>query len=272
LSLSARRQLELCRFERKIDYRFKDKLLIHKALTHKSYADEKKWSHTSCNERLELLGDAVLDLVVVKHLFEKYPNHTEGQITKIKGYLVCGNTLTELSERMGIMEFLLVGKEFENNEPGSQRKQKSILADAFEAIIGAIYRDGGWDEARKFIEKKVIEEELSEVLTTGKYYNYKSKLQELSQKEYRSLPDYRVLKEDGPDHCKYFKVSVSINRKVVGRGEGENKKEAEQNAAQDALSKMKNKVFKKSMNFSLSSLFKWDNLRRKRKNNVEVKN
>jgi len=261
MSISAKRQLDLCRFERKINYFFNDKLFIHTALIHKSYADEKNWNHVSCNERLELLGDAVLDLVVVEHLYNKFQNHTEGQITKLKGFLVCGDTLARLAERMGFMEFILVGKEFVNHDNNS--RQKNILADAFESVIGAIYRDGGWEEARKFIEKNVLEE-LTE-LTTGKYYNYKSALQEITQREFRTLPEYIVIKEEGPDHFKNFNIAVSIDGKTIGYGKGANKKEAEQNAAQNGLTKIQNKIFWKTMKTSVTSWFKWNSNSKKKK-------
>ncbi|HPZ07894.1 MAG TPA: ribonuclease III [Candidatus Eremiobacteraeota bacterium] len=261
MSISAKRQLDLCRFERKIDYRFQNRLLIHNALIHKSYADEKGWNHVSCNERLELLGDAVLDLVVVEYLYKKYPNHTEGQITKLKGFLVCGDTLFRLSERLEMKEFLLVGRELQSSE--NARKLKTVLADAFEAIIGSIYLDGTWDKAKKFIEKNVLEE-LTE-LTTGKYYNYKSALQEIAQKEFKSVPEYAVLKEEGPEHCKYFNVSVSVNGKEMGRGKGDNKKEAEQGAAREALKKIREQVFWKTMKYSVTSWFQWNKKGRKRK-------
>ena len=259
MSISAKRQLELCRFERKIDYRFNDKLLIHNALIHKSYADEKGWNHVSCNERLELLGDAVLDLVVVEFLFNKYPNHNEGQITKLKGFLVCGETLSRLSEKLEMKDFLLIGKELEHAE--NVRKLKSVLADAFESVIGALYRDGGWESAKKFIERHVLDE-LSE-LTTGKYYNYKSALQEIAQKEFKSVPEYSVIKEEGPEHCKYFNVSVCVNGKEMGQGKGDNKKEAEQVAARQALLKIREQVFWKTMKHSVTSWFQWDKKKKK---------
>lgn len=261
LALSAKRQLDICRFERIMDYRFNNKSLIHRALTHKSYADEKGWSHTSCNERLELLGDAVLDLIVVEYLFEKYPNHDEGQLTKIKGTLVCGNNLSRLARNLDIISYLLVGKELENCEDNN-RKQKAILADAFESVIGAIYQDGGRLAVQKFVEKNVLHN-LEQILSIGKDYNYKSALQEISQREFKALPEYIILKEEGPDHCKNFKVAVAINSKVMGNGRGANKKEAEQVAAKNALDKIRHKIFWKTMKSSVSTWFQWN----KKKNN-----
>ncbi len=217
--------------EKVLGYNFYNKNLLLIALTHKSYTYYFKQEYILSNERLEFLGDAVLGLIISEILMEKYPNYKEGILTKIKSRIVSEAILFKIASQLNLKKFILLGKsEFVSHN----HKKNSIIADAIESIIGAIYTDGGLDAARFFIKKhfyKYIEESNNENFLT----DYKSMLQEIVQKKYKIKPEYKIVKEEGPEHNKIFHVKVFVKNKEYGKGTGKNKKEAEQNAAQSAI-------------------------------------
>ncbi len=219
-------------FEQIIGITFQNKELIYEALSHSSYANEKKKQRRS-NERLEFLGDSVLSIVVSQHLFQNYPDLPEGELTKIRAALVCEKSLHKFALQIRLGEFLLLGKG-EAHTGGRQRP--SILADAFEAVIAAIYLDAGLEAARahilRFIPKNIPE---NRSILFG---DYKTVLQEVVQKNPEEKVEYILINESGPDHSKTFSVEVCLNSNVIGRGQGKSKKEAEQMAAKEALELM----------------------------------
>lgn len=219
-------------FEDKIGYKFNDKQILEKALTHSSYSNENKTLNRSNNERLEFLGDAVLSIAVSKFIFDKYKDYPEGDLTKLRSQVVCEDTLSLVAINLEIGKFLILGK---GEEASGGRERKSILADAVEAIIAAIYIDGGYDEAEKFVLGNLIYFIKSAVQGTI-VSDYKSYLQEYYQSKNPNCKiRYVVTKEEGPDHEKMFHVNVLLNKNVVGKGSGKSKKIAEQDAAKYAL-------------------------------------
>lgn len=220
--------------EEKIGYRYKNKNHLVNALTHSSYANEFKHFGMTSNERLEFLGDAVLNVVISEEIFTRYAHLSEGEMTKVRAGIVCESSLMRCSNNLEIGKYLLLGK---GEELTGGRQRVSILSDAFEAIIGSIYIDGGINEARNFIfsnMKVLIQESLDGVLHT----DYKTQLQEKIQKHGDHRIVYEIVEEKGPDHNKVFVIQVNIANKVMGMGEGKSKKEAEQNAARVALEKL----------------------------------
>lgn len=216
----------------KLGYPFKDPSLLRRALTHSSYANEMRLPEGS-NERLEFLGDSVLSIVVSEYLFTHYSHLPEGELTKIRAGLVCERSLCSFSRQLGLGSFLFLGKG-EQHTGGADRP--SILADAFEAVIAAIYLDGGLEAARGFVLPFMTQE----LKSAGKSIlrDYKTTLQEIIQQNPEEHLEYVQIGESGPDHFKTFKVEVRLNSNVIGRGEGRSKKEAEQAAAQEALELM----------------------------------
>ena len=218
--------------EEKIGYTFKNKDIIKTALTHSSYAYEQK-AHkkdNECNERLEFLGDSVLSLVVSEYLFAQYANKAEGELTKIRASLVCTRSLSNFACKIDLGSYLYLGK----GETATGRTNVKILENAFEALLAAIYLDSkGKDEVAKFLIP-LIKEELS---TSGVNLNhdYKTSLQQFVQALGNDRIQYVCINEEGPDHDKTFEVQVKINSNVVGSGKGKTKREAEQNAAKEAL-------------------------------------
>lgn len=220
-------------FETNIGYSFKNKELLVEALTHSSYANEHKYVSLKDNERLEFLGDAILDLVVSDFLYKKHKDLPEGHLSKLRASIVCEAFLTRVAKKIHLGSFLLLGK---GEEMTGGRERTSILADAFEAVIGAIYLDTDLESAEKFIFSTIIS--FMESLSKNKMIeDYKTHLQELIQKESIEPLSYLVIDESGPDHNKYFNVEVSHKGKVLGTGSGKSKKEAEQKAAYVALEK-----------------------------------
>ncbi len=223
---------EFSELERMIGIRFQNRELLQEALSHSSYANEKKKQRHS-NERLEFLGDSVLSIVVSQYLFENYPDLPEGELTKIRAALVCEKSLHRFALQIRLGDFLLLGKG-EAHTGGRQRP--SILADAFEAVIAAIYLDKGLEAARqhilRFIPKNLLE---NRFMLFG---DYKTALQEVIQKNPEEKVEYLLIDESGPDHSKTFSVEVCLNSNVIGRGSGKSKKEAEQMAAREALALM----------------------------------
>lgn len=214
-----------------IDYKFKDSFLLQEALTHSSYAKECKNRKMSYNERLEFLGDSIFGLIVSDYIFNKYTNLPEGELTKIRANVVCEASLAERAFKIDLGKYLRLGK---GEESSGGRKRVSILADAMEAVIGAMYIDGGVDAARKFVLSIFVEN--VELAVKGELNkDYKTHLQELCQSKSKEKITYKVIGELGPDHNKTFQVKIFLGEKVLGRGEGKSKKEAEQQAAKKAL-------------------------------------
>ena len=219
--------------ERNIDYKFKNPELLRTALTHSSYANENRASGTVCNERLEFLGDSVLGMTVADHLYRTFPNMPEGDMTKLRAELVCEGSLYEVAKRIDVGSAMLLGRGEEN---GSGRTRPSILADAVEAVLAAIYLDGGKECSDKFITRFILST-LSNVEKGGS--DFKTALQELIQRKSGNHLSYVIVGESGPDHCKQFHAEVLLNGECVGSGSGRSKKEAEQESARDALGRLK---------------------------------
>jgi len=218
---------------RRTSYRFKDKKLLQKAMTHRSIIDSNCERHES-NERLEFLGDAVLGAVVTDELYRMFPQESEGELTRAKSYLVNRDTLAKRAMQINLGEYLLLGK---GEEKSGGRKRKSILSDAFEALIGAMYLDGGIKSVQTFIRSNFFND-LESHLNKKLHHNYKSWLLEHVQSQGDSVPYYRVLEEIGPDHRKEFTVEVYVSGDVLGIGRGYTKKQAEQEAARQATKKL----------------------------------
>ncbi len=224
--------------ERALRYRFDNKDLLKCALTHRSYVPESGDS-VHDNERLEFLGDAVLELVISDLLYHKFAkSYSEGDLTKMRAYLVSEGRLVGLAKILGIGDHLLMGK---GEEKCGGRMRPSILADAFEAIIGAIYLDGGFKSAYKFVAEQFCTL-LKDAPKKGLKIDYKSRLQEMTQKRFHALPSYRLVETGGPDHARHFRVALYFNDKEISEGTGKSKKEAEQQAARIALEIMKEKI------------------------------
>ena len=219
--------------ERKIGYQFKNKALMREAITHSSYAKERKSQHIKYNERLEFLGDAVLSIVVSDYIFKHCPELPEGELTKLRASLVCEKSLFEFAKIIDLGKYLILSKG-ERNNGGAERP--SILSDAFEALIAAIYIDGGYEPASKHILNFVIPAIKNS--KTKKNKDYKTTLQEIVQKNPGEKLEYVLVAESGPDHNKHFVVEVHLNSNVIGKGGGRSKKEAEQQAAHEALELM----------------------------------
>lgn len=211
-----------------LDYQFKDESLIQTAFTHSSYANEHE---AVCNERLEFLGDAILGFVVGAYIYKKYPNLPEGRLTKLRANVVCETMLAKKGREIKLNDNLRLGRGEENS---GGRDRSSIIADAMEAVIGAIYLDGGIEPAQKFILNMLIPE-IEAVTTTVRILDTKTCLQEILQKHSQALVEYKIVKESGPAHSRVFTAEVSHKGKLLGIGEGHSKKEAEQEAAMAAI-------------------------------------
>jgi len=220
--------------EAKLGYTFRNRRLLANALLHRSHIHVTGQDREQSNERLEFLGDAVLGLVVNEDLYHDYPDRSEGDLTKMKSLLVCGARLSEVAVEADLGVHIRMSR---SEAATGGRQRSSILADTTEAIIGAVYLDGGLDSARDVIGHIVLDGS-DVVLERRSLRNYKSRLQELIQSRYKSPPRYRVVKVAGPDHDRTFRVSVSFNGEVLGTGDGRNKKAAEQHAARMALEKL----------------------------------
>ncbi len=223
---------KLTDFQTMIGYRFQNEGLLRQALTHSSYAHEKRMKKHSDNERLEFLGDAVLELVSSEYLYLNYPDNPEGDLTKMRASIVCEPSLASCTKSLRLGDFLYLGKG-ENMTGG--RARKSILSDALEAVLGAIYLDGGFANAKEFVLKFI----LTDIEHKQLFYDSKTILQEVVQAEYTEPLSYSLVREEGPDHAKRFIVEARIGDKTVGEGEGHTKKAAEQEAAYRALLALK---------------------------------
>lgn len=219
--------------EEKIGYTFKDKGLLTTALTHSSYSNESKAHDINirCNERLEFLGDSVLSLIASSYLFELDRNLFEGDLTKIRAGVVCENALHEFASDIDLGSYLYLGKGEENT---GGRTRKSILADAFEALIAAIYLDGGFESARAFVLPYIIDSS-AKLIKSGNTEDYKTLLQKFVQQGKGDVLEYSVVSESGPSHNRTFEVQVTLNNTVIGGGFGYSKRQAEQQAAKEAL-------------------------------------
>ena len=218
--------------EEKIGYSFKDRNLLKRALTHSSYANEQKINKLGDYERLEFLGDAVLELVSSEFIYNKYPDYPEGKLTRIRSSNVCEPALAYCAREFELDNYILLGK---GEEATGGRKRDSIISDVCEALIGALYLDGGMQVAHDFIHKFI----LSDLEDKTLFLDSKSILQEMTQAANHTSLDYRVVGEKGPDHDKEFTVDVFIGGKKAGRGTGKTKKAAEQAAAYEAVKKFK---------------------------------
>jgi ribonuclease-3 len=218
----------------KLGLEFKDIGLLVTALTHRSYVNEHKKSTSKHNERLEFLGDAVLELATTRFLFDNY-SEPEGILTSWRSALVRTESICEAGKELGYEPLIRMSK---GEKHGSQRARDHILANAFEAVIGAVYLDHGYDEALKLISRLILSK-TKQILDDKSWRDPKSYLQEITQQRDNQTPSYRLINEDGPDHDKVFEIGAYIGRKLLGKGSGTSKQQAQQEAAKDALSKYK---------------------------------
>lgn len=232
-AMSMQREKELAELEKKLGISFLNKHLLNQSLTHSSYAHEKK---VPDNERLEFLGDAVIKIAISEYLYHKFPDRPEGDLTKFRATVISDETLARVANHVHLGEFLLLS---ENEKRTGGARRKSNVANVFEALTGAIYLDAGLGKARDFL-LEFLRGEIDNVSREGFIIDYKSALQEYTQKKKWVLPQYKVLKEIGPRHQKMFVVGVRIKGAILGEGQGLNKKEAEQKAAEAAMKKLKN--------------------------------
>jgi ribonuclease-3 len=221
--------------EKILGYNFQDQILLVQAFKHRSYLILNNENSHQSNERLEFLGDAVLDLIVTEHLYQNYPEEAEGILSKKKSVLVSRQVLGGITEQLGLGAFLLVNK---GEEKTGGRNRLSNLANLFEAILGSIYLDGGLENATEFVNKFLINRK-NEFLAKATYFNYKSTLLEYSQAKGWGIPVYETAQETGPDHNKQFEVVVTVHKRWSAKGRGKSKKKAEQHAAKNVLKKIK---------------------------------
>ena len=221
--------------QKNLNVKFKNEDLLKQAFVHRSYLNENPAFELGHNERLEYLGDAVLELVVTDYLFKNYPDLAEGEMTNLRAALVNSQMLSQISDRLGFNDFLYLSKG-ESKELG--RGRQYILANTFEAFTGAYYIDQDYSAAAKFITKNLLPE-LKDIIDKKLWRDHKSLFQEAAQERVSTTPTYEVLSESGPDHDKNFKIGVYLNKELVAQGEGSSKNEAQQKAAENAL-KLKN--------------------------------
>lgn len=220
-----------------IEYHFHDEKLLRQALTHSSFANEKHLKKHSDNERLEFLGDAVLEIISSEFLYKEYPDKPEGELTKLRASIVCEPTLALCTKDIALGEYLLLGK---GEDQTGGRGRKSILSDALEAVIGAIYLDGGFANAKEFIHRFILKDLENKKL----FFDSKTILQEIVQANFKEVISYHLIGEEGPDHNKIFRVAVHIGEEEYGVGEGRTKKAAEQEAAYISILKLHEKNIK----------------------------
>jgi len=227
-------QVKLAEFQSYLGLRFERPVLLRKALTHRSYLQGNGDNVELSNERLEFLGDSVLELIVNEHLYRCYPGKREGDLTKMKSLLVSRSVLARRARAINLGTFVLLS---EAEQEAGGRRRTSILADTYEAVLGAIYLDRGFEAARMFVEHNLLSD-AEKILSDRAHTNYKNILQEHVQAEYKTHPRYRTSSEEGPDHEKIFTVEVNVHGKSFGEGRGTNKKQAEQEAARSALARL----------------------------------
>lgn len=216
--------------EERLGYSFRNRALLETALTHSSYANENRASGIVCNERLEFLGDSVLGVTVADFLYRHFPDMPEGRMTRLRAELVCEQSLHRVALELHLGDYLRLGKGEEHN---GGRKRASILSDAVEAVIAAMYLDAGMETAAGFIHRCLLDD--VRAIETPTFTDYKTSLQELVQRHSGQVLSYELVGEEGPDHAKTFRVQVCLNGEPLGRGTGRTKKEAEQTAAANAL-------------------------------------
>ena len=216
--------------EERLGYSFRNRALLETALTHSSYANENRASGIVCNERLEFLGDSVLGVTVADFLYRHFPDMPEGRMTRLRAELVCEQSLHRVALELHLGDYLRLGKGEEHN---GGRKRASILSDAVEAVIAAMYLDAGMETAAEFIHRCLLDD--VRAIETPTFTDYKTSLQELVQRHSGQVLSYELVGEEGPDHAKTFRVQVCLNGDPIGRGIGRTKKEAEQAAAANAL-------------------------------------
>ena len=226
-------QKDLTPLEKTLGVSFKDQDVLRQALVHRSYLNENPGFHLSHNERLEFLGDAVLELVVTDHLYHHYAL-PEGELTNLRAAIVRGEMLSKIAEELALDDFLLLSRG-ERKDTGKARQY--ILANAVEAVIGALYLDQGYGAAAELINRLIVAK-LHDIVEQGLHIDTKSKFQELAQEKYRITPTYTVLREDGLDHAKHFVIGVFLGKKKLGEGTGSSKQEAQQQAAKEALDQL----------------------------------
>ena len=226
---------KLEKLEKSLGYTFNNQSILKESITHKSYAHEKKTSISSCNERMEFLGDSVLELIISEYLFTTYTKYTEADLSKIKAYIVQESSLAETAKKLDIGSYLLLGK---GEEITGGREKPSLLADAFEAVLSAIYIDGGLENAREFVLDN-LSHKVEKLAANQFIFDFKTELQEAVQARYGILPKYITHNEEGPEHKKVFEVEVYIKDDLFGSGKGRTKKAAAQKAAEAALAKIK---------------------------------
>jgi len=220
--------------QKNIGYCFKNKSLLVTALTHKSHANENRLDYAAHNERLEFLGDAVLELVVTDMLMRLFPDSTEGDLSKLRASVVNETSLAEMARGINLGHFMILGR---GEDQCKGRLKDSILSDAFEALLGAIYMDSNFDKVYPVVKNRFVAI-LTQAQTQDINRDYKTKLQEVSQDKFKSVPIYKLVGQKGPDHEKIFEVEIAILNEIYGRGEGKSKKSAEQSAAKEALSRL----------------------------------
>lgn len=223
--------MDFSKFEKTIGFQFKDKSLLKQAFTHRSYINENRSSGLVHNERLEFLGDAVLELVITDFLYERFKDMNEGELTSLRSALVNADTCALVAQELGANDFLLLSKG-ESKDTG--RARQFILANTLEAVIGAIYMDGGYEPAKEFILKHVTPR-TEDIVKKGTWIDAKSLFQERAQEHEGVTPSYKTIRESGPDHDKRFVVGVYLGSEMIGQGEGKSKQDAEQEAARVAL-------------------------------------
>lgn len=235
MELTKKEKQQLKEIERRFGYAFKHREHLRRALMHRSFANELRLPATEHNERYEYLGDAVLELSISHLLMEHFPEYPEGELSKLRAAVVNETQLAHLARAVNLGDYLLLGK---GEEQTGGRDKPSLLADCFEAMLGAVYLDRGFAKAFAVVERQYLPI-LRHVRERGELIrDFKTKLQEESQKRFRTVPRYRLIKESGPDHNKMFNVQLTINDEIFGIGAGSSKKSAEQAAAKEALAKI----------------------------------
>ena len=219
--------------EQALGYTFRNRSLLENALRHSSYANENRKEHLSSNERLEFLGDSILGFVVAEYLYRTYPDHPEGDLTRMRAELVCEGSLAEVAARLNLGNYLMLGH---GEEHGGGRSRASINADAVESVLAAVYLDGGYEPAKSLIYRLILNGEKAHAPVNS---DYKTMLQELVQREKNQVLKYCLVSETGPDHNKEFRVIVLLNDRIIGEGRGRSKKRAEQAAAAQGIEALK---------------------------------
>ncbi len=225
---------DISELENKLDYHFRNKKLLIEALTHKSFYHEHPEKAEAYNERLEFLGDSVLGLVIVEYLFLLKDKLPESIMAKTKSYVVKEAVLSEIAKNISLGKYLRLGK---GEQATGGRTKRSLLADAMEAIFGAVYIDSDYEGAKRLI-LRLLKDKIDYIINSGEFYDFKTELQERSQLIFSTIPEYKIVKQEGEEHNKFFTVEVYIAGKKFGTGSGRSKKEAETNAAKEALTKL----------------------------------